>query len=152
MPSQPHRVNHRQKDQKTPFIFIETRFHLSLEYESMIRATVNSMVCPFSTPTIGLIVGEFTFESVEEAMNIPLNIEGLIVAGTKYVGWKVKVEDDYENTGGFLILVWNEEKGFDDWVEQPKGVVELFKTRQWQVRWPENLGAGHSALNDLRQK
>ena len=73
---------------------------------------------------------------------VPIGKAGKIVSGES-AGWYVFVEDDSDNTGGFLILqapttdFWTGGKGFDDWVETRADLERFFTQRQWQVQWLE---------------
>ena len=62
---------------------------------------------------------------------------GKIVKGDD-VGCFIKIQDDSENTGGFLILQSESEDfstGSDDWVEDAKGLEESLEESEWAVNW-----------------
>jgi hypothetical protein len=64
---------------------------------------------------------------------------GQIIAG-KYTGWFVRVEDDTENTNGYLILISKSPQMtscFDDWVVDMTSVASVFSERAWSVDWSE---------------
>jgi hypothetical protein len=72
-------------------------------------------------------------------MDIRIGAVGRIVSGD-YAGWYVKVQDDSENTGGFLILISGDRtfqsgKGFDGWVEGRAMLEGYFRESSWQVEW-----------------
>ncbi|MDD2801525.1 MAG: hypothetical protein PHE96_08715 [Methylococcales bacterium] len=54
----------------------------------------------------------------------------------------VKVIDDVENSGGFLILEWwqgsngpHSDSAFDSWVESHLAANEFIKEAGWHVKW-----------------
>lgn len=64
---------------------------------------------------------------------------GFIQCGD-YAGCQVKILDDSQNTGGFLILVCKDflnpkAEGYDDWVESYSNLVCYFKESKWVVKW-----------------
>ncbi|ALP66325.1 MULTISPECIES: hypothetical protein [Paraburkholderia] len=62
---------------------------------------------------------------------------GRIIAGDS-AGFYVKVVDDAENTGGFLILTSDRADmttGFDNWVETREAVAGFFAESNWEVAW-----------------
>jgi hypothetical protein len=74
-------------------------------------------------------------------MNIPIGVIGEIL-NLGEVGHKVKVLDDTENTGGFLIYEWwdhssgpNVENAFDAWVENQEMLNHFFKESGWHILW-----------------
>ncbi len=74
-------------------------------------------------------------------MKIPLGVVGSIQSGNK-AGWQVKIEDDTENTGGFLILTSPNfsarlGEGFDDWVENESDLQQYFEEACWTIDWTE---------------
>lgn len=71
-------------------------------------------------------------------MNIKINVVGQVVAGNREVGSFIKVLDDAESTGGFLILMAStSEMGdcFDDWVENEKALRHYFIESGWTILW-----------------
>ncbi|MDO9160955.1 MAG: hypothetical protein Q8N35_08055 [Methylococcaceae bacterium] len=71
-------------------------------------------------------------------MEIKIGIVGEIVAGDE-TGSFIKVVDDIENTGGFLILTSSTPEmidGFDNWVENEKSLSQYFIESGWVIRWP----------------
>jgi hypothetical protein len=71
-------------------------------------------------------------------MEIKIGIVGEIVAGDE-TGSFIKVVDDIENTGGFLILTSSAPEmidGFDNWVENEKSLSQYFIESGWVIRWP----------------
>jgi hypothetical protein len=64
-------------------------------------------------------------------------VEGTVLEGEK-AGYRVRVEDDYDNTGGFLIIFMTPDQpgmGGDYWVEAfediSKGLEQLGLKMQW---------------------
>ena len=75
-------------------------------------------------------------------MAIPIDVIGDIV-NSAHAGHCVRVVDDAENTGGFLIHEWwpgsngpNADNAFDGWV-LPSMLEDYFRESGWQVRWRE---------------
>ena len=72
---------------------------------------------------------------------VPVGVIGKIVSpGDKY-GWFVKVEDDSQNTGGYLVLEWRDspKTGSDCWVENRESVNQFFREAGWKVVWSVNV-------------
>jgi hypothetical protein len=71
--------------------------------------------------------------------NVPVGVVGTIVSCGERFGWSVKVEDDSQNTSGFLILEWrnNPREAFDSWVENREGVDRFFQECGWEVDWSD---------------
>jgi hypothetical protein len=74
-------------------------------------------------------------------MDIPLDIEGT-VTNSKKVGHTIKVIDDSDSTGGYLIFQWwrnsngpNENFAFDSWVEDLSSLEQFFVESGWVVQW-----------------
>jgi len=64
---------------------------------------------------------------------------GKIVAGNE-LGHYIKVVDDADNTGGFLILTATTSdmrEGFDNWVENEDVLISYFKVSGWVIEWSE---------------
>ena len=73
-------------------------------------------------------------------MDIPIGLVGKIIAGDEK-GHFVKVEDDSENTGGFLILLSGDitfRSGHDNWVENERALERYFVEAGWTVNWLGN--------------
>ncbi|RYY79136.1 MAG: hypothetical protein EOO69_07660 [Moraxellaceae bacterium] len=62
---------------------------------------------------------------------------GQIIFGD-HAGNFIRIEDDSENTGGFLVLI-SPYKDFrpvyDDWVESQESLYKYFQQSQWIVNW-----------------
>jgi len=70
-------------------------------------------------------------------MEIKIGIVGKIVAGDE-AGSFVKVLDDTDKTGGFLILTSSTPEmkdGFDSWVENESSLKQYFVESNWVIRW-----------------
>jgi len=70
-------------------------------------------------------------------MEIKIGKVGEIVAGDE-VGSFVKVIDDTDKTGGFLILTSSTPEmkdGFDNWVENESSLRQYFIESNWVIRW-----------------
>lgn len=68
---------------------------------------------------------------------IKINRYGKIIKGD-YKGWVVFIQDDKENTGGYLILISQEKKsdiGFDAWVENYDDLKQYFLESEWEIEW-----------------
>ena len=69
---------------------------------------------------------------------IKIGKKGRIVSGDGH-GQYVLIQDDRENTGGYLILTAEDfefRHGFDGWVEADK--LELYvKESHWEIEWLE---------------
>jgi hypothetical protein len=58
----------------------------------------------------------------------------------EYAGYFVRADDDMENTGGYLVIIWAEDDpsiGFDYWVEHQHDLGEFFRESGWDVEWVE---------------
>ena len=70
---------------------------------------------------------------------VPFNKTGRIIAGESQ-GWYVRVLNDQENSGGYLILQsadpdFNGTEGFDDWLENEADIPEFFQECGWKIEW-----------------
>jgi len=73
-------------------------------------------------------------------MNIRLNLDGVIVSGDE-MGRRVRIQDDRQNTGGFLILTWSQGAatdsidGADAWVESRAQLESYIEEGGWIIEW-----------------
>ena len=70
-------------------------------------------------------------------MEIRINQYGKIIQGD-YKDWFLFIQDDKENTGGYLILISEEKKsdiGFDTWVEKYEDLKQYFLESKWKIEW-----------------
>ena len=72
-------------------------------------------------------------------MKIPIGRVGPIVCGDR-VGQFVRVLDDSQNTGGFLVAVspdpsFGSREGGDDWVETKDALRRYFVECEWVIEW-----------------
>jgi hypothetical protein len=68
---------------------------------------------------------------------IPINRVGKILAGDN-VGGYVKILDDSERTGGFLVLTSSRKDfhtGGDDWVEDYGALEKYISESGWLIEW-----------------
>ena len=73
-------------------------------------------------------------------MRIPVDITGDILNSPR-AEHQVRVADDAENTGGYLVCEWwvesdgpNLKGAFDSWVERSE-LQRFFRDSAWQVKW-----------------
>ncbi len=71
-------------------------------------------------------------------MEIKIDVVGKIISGDDK-GRFVKIQNDSQNTGGFLVLISTKqdfsEKGYDDWVESYDSLQKYFNESSWNVNW-----------------
>jgi hypothetical protein len=74
-------------------------------------------------------------------MNIvPIGVVGKIVSPGDRHGWFVKVKDDSQDSGGYLVLEWRDSQtGFDNWVQTREAVDKFFHETGWKVIWSVDL-------------
>ncbi|HLJ29058.1 MAG TPA: hypothetical protein VKY85_20275 [Candidatus Angelobacter sp.] len=55
----------------------------------------------------------------------------------KYAGFFVRIEDDSQNTGGYLILIWQDvpSEGYDNWVENSADLEQFMCEAGWDIEW-----------------
>ena len=69
--------------------------------------------------------------------NIKVGVPGKVLAGDDIGSW-VRIDDDSENTGGFLIHVSPNPDytgGSEDWVENYEDLVGYFEESGWEIIW-----------------
>lgn len=74
-------------------------------------------------------------------MNVPYGVVGAIQNSEK-PGHRVKVVDDTDNTGGYVILEWwngsegpNDGGAFDSWVENHAWLKRFVEEAGWEIEW-----------------
>ena len=72
-------------------------------------------------------------------MKILIGKTGLINEGDMK-GWYVRIDDDDENTGGFLIIYNSSPDmlsglGYDDWVENKSSLQDFFEAGSLKIDW-----------------
>lgn len=71
-------------------------------------------------------------------VEILIGVVGKIISGEEN-GRFVKVVDDSENTGGFLILTADDielsSRGYDNWVEDIEHLKCYFLENKWLIEW-----------------
>ena len=78
-------------------------------------------------------------------MNFYYNKLGKILEGDN-VGWYVRIINDFENTGGFIILEFkdlDEKEGFDTWLESEKDIEGYIYESEWKIEWIEEPSNNH---------
>lgn len=75
-------------------------------------------------------------------MEIKFNILGIILNGANPEEKFIKIIDDQENTGGFLILLSSNDKflpfnNYDDWVENLEILKEYLQESNWIIKWSQ---------------
>jgi hypothetical protein len=70
-----------------------------------------------------------------------INTIGKILEGENK-GHYVLIQDDFQNTGGYLILISNEssftsDDGIDYWVETLEDLNNFFEESKWKINWLE---------------
>jgi hypothetical protein len=72
--------------------------------------------------------------------------KGRIKTGV-YAGFFVRIQDDSQNTGGYLILTWRDTPfltwrdtpsvGYDNWVENLADLDQFLHESGWDIEWLE---------------
>ena len=79
-----------------------------------------------------------TYNALGERMStIKVETIGKILEGDD-VNFYIKVLDDLENTGGYLVVISESksfEKGYDDWVDNWDSLEKYFKESRWIIDW-----------------
>jgi hypothetical protein len=57
----------------------------------------------------------------------------------EYAGFYVRIQDDTPNTGGYLVLTWQDAQstGYDNWVESVTDLDAFFLESGWDIEWLE---------------
>lgn len=77
---------------------------------------------------------------VMNEINIKIGAVGKIIEG-RHKDWYIYVEDDFENTGGYLIFTFkdinrlNGSQVYDRWAENKTDLLEMFKSAEYRVDW-----------------
>jgi hypothetical protein len=55
----------------------------------------------------------------------------------QHAGFLLRIEDDSQNTGGYLILIWRDipPTGYDYWVEKLADIDQFMIGADWDVEW-----------------
>ena len=76
-------------------------------------------------------------------MKIPIGLPGH-VTNSEQLGHFVRVDDDRDETGGFLIFEWwegsdglDENGAFDSWVETRTDLDAYFQNAGWRIVWTQ---------------
>ncbi len=72
-------------------------------------------------------------------MDIKIDKIGIITEG-EMKGWYIRIDNDSENTGGFLIIYnpspdMSSNSGYDAWVENEECLKKFFLESSWVVDW-----------------
>ena len=75
-------------------------------------------------------------------MKIKIGEKGLINEGDMK-GWYIRVDDDYKNTGEFLIIYnsspdMSSGLGYDNWGENEASLKDFFEEISWTINWAED--------------
>ena len=75
-------------------------------------------------------------------MEIKFNTLGVILNGGNPEEKFIKIIDDQENTGGFLILLSSNDKflpfnSYDDWIENLEILKEYLQESNWIIKWSQ---------------
>ena len=70
---------------------------------------------------------------------IKINTVGIIESGDDSSN-QVKILDDSESTGGFLVLISKNfddpsVEAFDDWVQDKEALVSYIEESNWVIKW-----------------
>jgi len=79
------------------------------------------------------------YELSKRVMEISLHHWGIIQQGDNE-GWYVFIQDDVENTGGYLVIVakspdLNSTEGFDGWAEDIDALEGYIQESKWVIDW-----------------
>ena len=74
---------------------------------------------------------------------IKINVIGKILEGDNE-SWYVLVQEDFKNTGGYLILISKDPdfastEGCDYWVEKFCNLRGFFEESKWKVHWLDEI-------------
>jgi hypothetical protein len=71
---------------------------------------------------------------------IKIGMVGKIIEGHR-AGWFVFFKEDFEGSGGYLILIFNNKdmskstEGYDEWTENEDDLSEVVKEFNWKIEW-----------------
>jgi len=74
---------------------------------------------------------------MENMTDIRIGALGRIRSGDEQ-GRYLKIVDDAENTGGFLILTSDDSEfssGYDNWVESKQALAQYIRESRWKIEW-----------------
>lgn len=74
---------------------------------------------------------------------IKINVIGKILEGDNE-NWYVLIKEDFENTGGYLILISKDPdfisiEGCDYWVEKYSNLRGFFDESNWKIQWLDEI-------------
>jgi len=77
----------------------------------------------------------------EQRATDPVVFASGTVRGGEYAGWRLLVQDDREQTGGWLLLLEHptEPAGYDNWVEAG-ALHAYFAEAPWDIEWTQAPG------------
>mgnify|MGYP000233079536 FL=1 len=71
---------------------------------------------------------------------IEINKTGKIIKGD-YFGWSVRILNDKDYTGGFLVLLispFNPQDSYDHWVSDARELNAWFAAQGWEIDWNDD--------------
>jgi len=68
--------------------------------------------------------------------DVRLGVDGVIMEGIK-TGWKIRIEYDPEDTGGYYIFTSRNNENHDVWVATMEDLKEVFIETKWVISWSQ---------------